>query len=152
MPMQADEVRQKVLADHAVLRGMLSSLQQLAHQVLEGKHERTQALRFEGKTLLHTLREHMDWEDAHLDPVLRNAGSSGRQRADQLARDHREQRAMVEHLLAGLQDPARPTPILARSLLDLTRLLQLDMQDEEASYLDERALPDRGFGFDAEPG
>lgn len=145
--MRPSEVRRQVLADHAALRDNLSRLQKVAQRVLEGERSLLGALRLEGEALLKLLLEHMQWEDVHLDAALRHAGAWGDERAAQLARDHREQRELLEHALRGLHDQARPAVVLARSLVDLVELLGEDMADEEAALLDERVLRD-----DDEPG
>jgi len=138
--MRPSEVRRQVLADHAALRDKLSSLQKVARQVLEGKRSVLGTLRLEGEALLKTLLEHMQWEDVNLDPALRRSDAWGEERAEQLARDHREQRELLEHALRGLEDQTRPVVVLARSLVDLVELLGEDMADEEAALLDESVL------------
>ena len=138
--MRPSEVRRQVLADHAALRDKLSSLQKVARQVLEGKRSVLGTLRLEGEALLKILLEHMQWEDVNLDPALRRSDAWGDERAAQLARDHREQRELLEHALRGLEDQTRPAVVLARSLVDLVELLGEDMADEEAALLDERVL------------
>ncbi len=140
--MRPSEVRQRVLADHAALRDRLSRLQKVAQQVLEGERSLLGTLRLEGEGLLKMLLEHMQWEDVNLDPALRRSDAWGDERAAQLARDHREQRELLEHALRGLQDQTRPAVVLARNLVDLVGLLGDDMADEEAALLDERVLRD----------
>ena len=145
--MRPSEVRRRVLADHDALRDKLSRLQKVAQQVLEGERSLLGALRLEGEALLKLLLEHMQWEDVNLDAALRHSDAWGDERAAQLARDHREQRELLEHALRGLQDQTRPAVVLARNLVDLVDLLGEDMADEEAALLDERVLRD-----DDEPG
>ena len=145
--MKPSEVRRQVLADHAALRDKLSCLQKVAQQVLEGERSQLGTLRFEGEALLKMLLEHIQWEDVNLDPALRRSDVWGDQRAAQLARDHREQRELLEHALRGLEDQTRPAVVLARSLVDLVELLGEDMADEEAALLDEHVLRN-----DDEPG
>ncbi len=145
--MRPSEVRRQVLAAHAALRDNLSRLQKVAQRVLEGERSLLGALRLEGEALLKLLLEHMQWEDVNLDAALRHSDAWGGERAAQLARDHREQRELLEHALRDLHDQARPAVVLARSLVDLVELLGEDMADEEAALLDERVLRD-----DDEPG
>jgi hemerythrin-like domain-containing protein len=140
--MKPSEVRERVLAEHDALRARLNHLDQAARQVLAGERALLGALRLEGEALLKLLLEHMQWEDVHLAPALLRADPAGAERAAQLAREHREQRELLEHTLRALQDQTRPTVVLARSLVDLADLLQREMADEEASLLEERVLRD----------
>jgi hypothetical protein len=140
--MRPSEVRRQVLADHAALRDKLRRLEKIAGRVLEGEQSLLGSLRLEGEALLKMLLEHMQWEDVNLDAALRHSDSWGDERAAQLARDHREQRELLEHALRGLQDQTRPAIVLARNLVDLVELLGEDMADEEASLVDERILRD----------
>jgi hemerythrin-like domain-containing protein len=140
--MKASEVRRQAVAEHDALRVRLSHLDQAARQVLAGERTLLGALRLEGEALLKLLLEHIQWEDAQLGPALRRTDPAGAERAAQLAREHREQRELLEHTLRALQDQTRPTVVLARSLVDLVDLLQQEMAEEEASLLDERVLRD----------
>ncbi|MDH3213251.1 MAG: hemerythrin domain-containing protein [Myxococcales bacterium] len=144
--MKPSEVRQQVLAEHAALRDKLAELEQIAHPVLEGERGGLRSLRLEGETLLKLLLDHIQWEDVNLEPALRRSDVWGDARAEKLARDHREQRELLEHALRGLQDQSRPAVIIARSLVDLVALVREDMIDEEASLLDERVLRDDAGG------
>ena len=132
--MRPDQVRQRVLDDHARLRGNLASLEQLATQVVNGERQLTGALRVEGEGLLEFLLEHMRWEDEHLAPALREAG--GEELVKRLEGDHREQRELLEHALERLQDQSRPSVLVGRNLMDLIALLREDIREEEERLLD----------------
>ena len=140
--MRPSEVRQRVLADHAALRRLLDHLEQSAARVAQDEPSAVSSLRAEGERLLATLREHMGWEDRFLAPALRRADAWGEERARQLDGDHREQRELLKHVLAGLRDASRPAAVLARNLLDLVTLLRADMEHEERTLLDPRVLRD----------
>jgi hemerythrin-like domain-containing protein len=135
----ANEVRERVLLDHDALREVLTRVEDLATQVASGE-PLADALRSEGRALHETLCDHVDWEDENLAPVLRAAGPRGEERADQLAREHREQRELLDYTLERLRDESRPAVVLARDLLGLVTLLREDMVDEERDMLDERVL------------
>jgi iron-sulfur cluster repair protein YtfE (RIC family) len=111
-------------------------------RVAEDERSGVTTLRAEGERLLATLLEHMGWEDRFLAPALRRADAWGEERARQLDGDHREQRELLAHVLAGLRDASRPASVLARNLLDLVTLLRADMEHEEATLLDPRVLRD----------
>jgi iron-sulfur cluster repair protein YtfE (RIC family) len=150
--MRPTEVRSRVLADHSALRLRLSSLADLSRDALEGAGARREDLRAAALNLLESLAEHMYWEDRYLAPALRRADAWGEERASQLAEDHREQRALLEYLVRGLEDRERPSLLLARNLGDLVQLLLDDMDSEEASLLDPRVLRNDVVGIDVETG
>ena len=150
--MKPSEIRKHVLSDHVTIRGMLLSVETIAKQVLEGERNLVGALRLEGEGLLTFLREHMGWEDRYQGPALRAADAWGPARAEQLDSDHREQRQLLEHSLATLEDQSRPPALIARNLLDLVELLRQDVEDEESALLDEKVLRDDVVGIDVETG
>jgi hypothetical protein len=94
----------------------------------------------------------MGFEELHLARALRAADAWGRERAERLEREHREQRELLAHALDGLEDEGRPPQLLARSLVDLVRLLEDDMSGEEQALLDPRVLRDDVVSIDAEGG
>lgn len=150
--MNPSEIRRHILDDHQKLRGMLLSLEALGHEVLAGDRQHLGALRVEGETLHERLLEHMHWEDVYLVPALREADAWGVERAHQIEDDHREQRELLRHTLAGLRDQSRPPMMLARTMVDLVKLLRDDMEHEEQCMLDERVLRDDVVGIDVETG
>lgn len=150
--MRPSEVREQVLADHSVLRRMLESLEDLARQVRLGERALLGPLRCEGEALLSRLREHMKWEDRYLSAALRDADDWGEERAERLAADHREQRELLGFAVERLRDQTRPPVMIARDLENLVTLLREDMEDEEATLLDERVLRDDVIAIDAETG
>jgi hemerythrin-like domain-containing protein len=150
--MTPGEVRARILADHVAIRGMLLSLESVANRVRDGERSLAAALRLEGEALLHHLQEHMSWEDLHLAPALRRADAWGEERAAKLDSDHREQRQVLAHCLAGVEDESRPESVVARTLIDLVEMLREDIEDEERLLLDERILRDDVVGIDVEAG
>ena len=113
---------------------MLSSLEDLATQVLQGDRQLVGALRTEGRTLLEYLRRHTQWEDAHVAPALREAGTDGDEQAARLQREHREQRELLRHVLETVEDQRRPSVLIARNLIDLVEVLRRDMDEEEKAF------------------
>ena len=152
-PLRPSEIRQQVLDDHETIRGILLSLEDLSRRVIGGQQGLAGPLRLEGETLLSRLRHHMHWEDVHLRPALLEVpGAWGKERAEELDRDHREQRDLLSDALDRVQDPSRPPSLVARNLLDLVELLRADMEQEERDLLDERVLRDDLVAIDAETG
>ena len=145
--MRPSEVRRRILQDHQALRGILLSLEALSKEVLDKGQLVERPLRMQGEALLSQLRDHMDWEDAHLRPALLAADEWGEARAASLDSDHREQREMLGYALKRIRDTNAPPVILARGLLDLVKVLRQDMEEEESLFLDERQLRDGVVGL-----
>jgi len=148
--MQPGEVRETVLRDHVALRGLLSRVEALADRVAADETWRVRDLREAAESLLDTLARHMEWEDRHLAPVLRDTDAGGGERESQLHGDHAEQREVLSHALERLHDEGRPAALVARNLLDLVTLIREDMEDEEVSLLDSEAPRNTATGVDAE--
>ena len=150
--MQPSEIRLRILDDHQTIRGMLLSLERAALGVSDGESQLAGPMRLEGEVLLEHLLEHMSWEDRHLRPALVEADAWGRERAERLDRDHREQRDLLRYALASVEDQSRPALVIARQLIDLVRLLREDMEDEERLLVNDKVLRDDVVAIDAETG
>jgi hypothetical protein len=137
--MKRDEIRKQVLADHVALRRTLGRLEGLASRVLSGSESHFRALRGEAIGCLDALLVHMEWEDLHLAPALREVGARGEHLAAKLTRGHVEQRELLRHVLRGLSDMTRPVCVVARNLVDLCSLLREELAGEEEMLLDARA-------------
>ena len=130
------EVREKVLSDHARLRGMLAVLASLALRILRGDEELVTALRLKGEEVGSFLLVHMAWEEKYLVPTLVNLGALGEERARELLGDHREQRQRLDESIEALaRNPRDGVTELARRMLRLIESLERDMVDEEAATL-----------------
>lgn len=146
------ETRKWVLEDHEKLRSLLDSLEELARQVRDGDRNLIGPLRQAAERFLARFIEHTRWEDAHLRPALLDADAWGRERAERLDHDHHEQRELLDFCLARLRDLERPAVLVGRGILDLVRLIRIDMEEEERDLLDERILRDDVVSIDAEAG
>ena len=125
--MRPSEVRERVLADHEVLRQDLDELERSARAADGPEAGRVPELRVHAERLLAKLQRHMRWEDRFLAPALREADAWGEERAARLDEEHREQRELLRHVLEGLRDPTRPGAVLVANLLDLVALLREDI-------------------------
>jgi iron-sulfur cluster repair protein YtfE (RIC family) len=150
--MEASDVRERVLRDHAALRTTLDQLEPLAREVLDGASGLRERLRDLGETLLDALERHMAWEDAHLAPMLRQADSWGKEREELLRRDHAEQRQVLRYVLEKIRDAERPIALIARNLLDLSAMLRSEIVHEEETLLDPSGMPDEPPGVELEAG
>jgi iron-sulfur cluster repair protein YtfE (RIC family) len=86
------------------------------------------------------LREHIDFEDDLLAPVLRELDAWGGVRADQLTQHHREQRQQLRILAE--RSPSEPPQGLANLLEVLIDDLRTDMAYEEREVLSADLLHD----------
>jgi iron-sulfur cluster repair protein YtfE (RIC family) len=150
--MRPGRVRERVLADHRALRRQLQDLERSARHACGQPEADASQLRGEAEALVTTLSEHMRWEDRFLEPALRQADAWGVERADLLAKDHREQRELLADVVAKLRDRGRPPRLVADNVLDLIALLREDMEEEEELLLDPRVLRDDPVGIDVETG
>ena len=144
--MRASRVRIRILSDHEFLRGLLNELDQQAFRVAQGAEEGVIMLRALGLKLLRRFSEHLALEDRFLAPALRRAGPAGRERAEQLGADHREQRELLDYLLDKVRDPSRPAAVLAAEWRSLVELLLDDMAQEEITILEEVRDPSSRSG------
>lgn len=138
--MKTDEIRKHVLDDHTALRRTLVRLEGLARRVLAGSEGHLSALRGEAIGCLDAFLVHMEWEDIHLAPALREVGARGEHLAAKLTREHFEERELLRHILRGLSDLTRPGRVVARNLVDLCGLLREHMVEEEEMLVDSPAL------------
>ncbi|MGI9591194.1 MAG: hemerythrin domain-containing protein [Myxococcota bacterium] len=150
--MTPSEIREWILKDHRMLRGLLDDLDALAQQVRDGDRRLIGPLRLEAERFLHRFDEHTRWEDAYLRPALLEADAWGSERAERLDHDHREQRALLADSLARLRYAERPPVLVARGVLDLIALIRTDMEEEERDLLDPRILRDDVISIDTEAG
>ena len=118
--MKPTEVRAHILEDHAALREELASLERLAREVLDGRTSSAGRLRDEGCRFHDALARHMQWEDAHLKPLLREIDAWGEERARRLEEEHLEQRELLARSLDHLRDPQRGAGSVARDVLRST--------------------------------
>ena len=150
--MEAGSVRKRILEDHEVIRRHLAEVDALARRALAGEDGLDGALRAAGESLRERFLAHLALEDAHLVPALRDSDAWGDERAARVEREHAEQRAQMERLLADLRDRRRTARELAQELLDLVEALVTDMEHEERAVLDPDVLRDDVVGVRVEGG
>jgi hypothetical protein len=149
--MQPSAVRSRILSDH---QGLRRDLQRLETLLADIRSERMPipALHVDARALLARLHAHMHWEEVHLLPALRDADAWGAERADQLVRDHCDQRELLEFLERRLDDSTHPAALLVSDVTHLIALLRDDMRHEESELLDERVLRDDVVAIDVTTG
>ena len=107
-------VRARVLREHDGLRTLLGSLVSLCNQAQRGEHDMRSRLRELAVELYRCFSAHLAFEDERLLPLVKSAGSWGRERARELAREHAEQRLLLDYLDAAARGP-EPSAGAARS-------------------------------------
>jgi len=138
-------IRSQIVAEHGELRALVPHVESLAKQFEESApegHDLAKPLREAGLALYQKFAEHLDHEQALLEPVLRAAGPEGRRMALSLEHEHREQRELLDFLLRRLQEQPTPTLLIARQLQNFTNFLRLEMDHEEKTMLSPELLGD----------
>jgi len=133
------QVRERILADHRRLLALLDQIDAVARRVLDGDEPAEPRLRQWAKDLYGFLRAHLHLENEILVPALVNARGFGRERAESLRQEHREQEAVFERVLGRLARGAAP---LATELKELARSLRDDIAREEREFLAPDLLED----------
>jgi len=127
----------QILREHDELRRRLDEIDSLLAQIEAGWPDVIERLRERGLALYVHLRDHIDWEERILAPVLRAQGEDGVQRAVVLEREHEEQRELLRFLGGRLEQRRRPTELVVRELHSLLGCLRADMAREDAMLREE---------------
>lgn len=148
----AAAVRDRILADHDVLRRMIAAVDQVAGLIEDGEGELADSLRVLLVALFRKLKAHMHYEDEELAPILRDVDAFGDVRAEAFAREHEDQREqMAELLQAATDNNAAPRRTAARAREITARVLS-DMDHEEQTFLDPDILRDDVVVADTQTG
>jgi len=126
-------VRERILREHAELRTRLGEIDALLSDSERNAEAVVTRLRERGLALYRRLREHIDLEDRILAPALRAGGCD--ERADDLEREHAEQRELLAFLVGRLGEQQRPAILTVRELRGFVDYLSEDMANEEAVLL-----------------
>ncbi len=127
--MHPSEIQERVLLDHENLRTRLAMIESLSQRAGDGEVYALDQLRDRGDELCRKLGRHLDLEDLHLVPLIQE--TRGREAAQQLAAEHREQRLLFDFVLDRLRDAKRPTRLICREMQAFIDLLRDDMDLEE---------------------
>ena len=133
------EVRERILADHVVLRRMLERLEVRARRLLQRRNRQHPGLYEELRVLHERLREHFELEERILVPALRATDAWGPERVAQFHEEHTRQRDIMDGFSHGGE---RPSVELALMAWGFVRLMLEDMAEEEKISLNERVLRD----------
>lgn len=130
-----EDVRRRVLGQHAALREQLAEIEALAKRFEAGDAEVGAALRERALALYGEFGAHLEDEEVALGPALRTAGGEGPRLARRLAGEHEEQRELLHYLLGRLENTKTPTVLIARELQNFVAYVRQDMEYEERVLL-----------------
>ena len=149
--MLPSQIRQTILDDHVWLREFLADVDETARRVAEGDHALGGRLRERTLAMSERFQRHLDLEEEHLVPVLRDTDAWGAERAAMLLREPAGQRERFGELLRDLRDARRPAHQMAGEVRLLVRDLLFDMEHEERTLLSPKLLRDDPVVVDGEP-
>jgi len=136
----ASQVRELIHSEHALLRKMLSEIDELTAAFERGAEAEGEALRSKGAALYERFEKHLELEDRLLKPALLGSGPQGVRGARHLEHEHREQRELIRYLLGRLSKTRTPTLLIAREIRHFAEYLRLDMEHEERDLLTDEIL------------
>jgi acetoin utilization protein AcuB len=145
--LRPSEVRERILAEHTVIRSLLTKVDDLARDVIDGDLESDGPLREHARELYQTLLRHIELENMILAPALRESDSFGPEREHRLRSEHEQQRARLAGSLATLDDNVATA--VARDVRALIADLREDMMYEERALLNDDLLKDDVIAVDA---
>ena len=131
------EVRERILADHVILRRMLERVEVRARRVLQRRGRRSSGLYDELQALEERLRRHFELEERILVPSLRAADAWGAERVAQFHEEHARQREIMDEFARWGESPSIE---LALMVWGFVRLMLEDMAEEEKISLNDRVL------------
>lgn len=143
-----DEVRRRILAEHVRIRSALDDIANLADALVKGADDQAGKLRQWVRMLGDVMHAHLALEEEILVPIVREADGFGDARADEMLREHAEQREMIERILEDLVS-TRSNEVLAVGVLELVKAIRDDIGEEETTILSSDVLGDSLVARDA---
>ncbi len=139
-PEKPSQIRERVLAQHDLLRLRLQSLCKGVDEVRAGDLA-VEELRLRAWETLALLRAHVKDEERWLLPALAEADGFGPERVRALQEEHRVQAKEMAETLEALRDAEQPEE-LASGIEALVKRILDDMDEEEETYLNPNLLKD----------
>lgn len=128
------EVRARIRAEHIRIHSLLDDIERVATKVETSSDEDAGRLRAWIRGLGDALHAHLALEEEILVPLVREADGFGEARADEMLREHAEQRATIESILGDL-DSTTSKSILGVGALELVKAIRDDIREEEETFL-----------------
>jgi WS/DGAT/MGAT family acyltransferase len=151
-PQTASELREAILAQHAVLSELLDAVETAAARVQGGDGSVLELLRERARELHDRMSEHLEFEDRCLVPTVRAVEAWGPERARQIDEEHVDQRELLAFVLGRLEDRGSPVQLLAEQLRSFVGAVRDDMHYEEEAVLSDELLRDDVVAVDAVTG
>jgi len=133
------ERRQRIIAQHEMLREMVRNMMETASHVSKGDVAEHGALRIQIGMLRWALELHVVDEEQLLEPVLARLNGSGAQHLAAMNEEHAQQRAVLASLQSGLGGDVGARALAANAAAVGSGLLE-DMEREERQLLSPEAL------------
>jgi iron-sulfur cluster repair protein YtfE (RIC family) len=138
------EVRERILAEHRLLRTMISNVATTAEETLRHREQQPH-LCAALATLRSAIERHLDYEERVLAPVLLRADAWGPVRAAHMTTEHAGQRALLLALtlLAVTEDAGggvRSATGLVDEIQGFVQSFERNMREQEAMLLSAEAL------------
>lgn len=134
-----DEVRARILAEHVRIRSVLEDIETLANALVRGADDGAGKLRTWVRMLGDAMHAHLALEEEILIPLVRESDGFGDARAEEMLREHAEQRAVIESILEDLAG-TRSNEVLAVGVLELVKAIRDDIREEEETFLRSEVL------------
>lgn len=134
-----DEVRGRILAEHVRIRSVLDDIETLANALVRGADDGAGKLRTWVRMLGDAMHAHLALEEEILIPIVRESDGFGDARAEEMLREHAEQRAVIEAILEDLAG-TRSNEVLAVGVLELVKAIRDDIREEEETFLGSEVL------------
>lgn len=134
-----EEVRARILAEHVRIRSVLDDIETLADGVVRGADDQAGKLRQWVRMLGDAMHVHLALEEDILVPLVRETDGFGHARADEMLREHTEQRDMIRSILEEIAG-TRSNQVVAVSVLELVKAIRDDIGEEDATFLSSDVL------------
>ena len=135
----AFEVRQRISADHALLRSLIRALIAIS-RASERDESQRQIIRDVLGQLCCELERHFHYEEEVILPLMRDVDAWGPARAEQLCKEHDHQREVLDALAGDLDDGSRNIDDLAEEIVRFFQRFEQEMADEEQRLLDAESI------------
>jgi iron-sulfur cluster repair protein YtfE (RIC family) len=140
MELNASQIRQLILDEHAVLRDEMEEIATLLKDVHAKRTEAAARLQHRMNKFYGVFLNHISHENSLLRPVLANIDAWGAVRVEKMDDEHREQRSTIEALTA--LDPTRDFESYLSRVQAFVTDIAVDMEEEEHECLSPDILRD----------
>jgi len=128
------EVRQRIAADHALLRSLIRALIAVTRAAERDEKQRP-VLRDVLGQLCGEVERHFRYEEEFIVPLIREMDAWGQARAERFCKEHEEQRAVLSALTEDAEDGVRNVDDLADEIVWFFKRFEQDMAEEEQRLL-----------------